>query len=440
MKKILIFIILGSIYLPVLAQNFVYNSNISKDSLQCLQNISVYREFKKMKLRENAIDAWKKVYNNCPGYKKIIYQDGAKFLIQSIKNEQNNKTKEQLIDSLMHLYRKRIKYFGEEDYIKGKMGLDLYLYDKEKTNEAYKLLLFSIEKLQEKSPLNIIYTFIAASGDLYKQSNLKTREFIDNYLICYHLLNNKLQKQTEPKKRKQVLYSLKSIKKIFAKNTINRCKELIQVLNERISAKPDNFQEIKNVNVVLQAANCIHSDLFYQTALKIDKIKPDAENAYLLAGIELQKNNYHKAEIYFQKAIDLTKSSSLKSKYYTDLAIMQYSKLNDFEKAQKSFDSSLKYSTHNAKIYYLMADMYAAYQKNFNKKDLDYYSLLWLSIDYYLKAQKENPKIRKKAEEKIAYYRNFLPRKEDIFFYGLKAGQEYKINGWINKITTVRVR
>ncbi len=440
MKKILIFIILGNIYLPALAQSFVYNSNISNDSLKCLQNISVYREFKKMKLTENAVETWKKVYNNCPGYKKIIYQDGAKFLIQSIKNEQNTKIKKQLTDSLMHLYAKRIKYFGEEDYIKGRMGLDLYLYDKEKTKEAYKLMLYSVQKLKEKSSLTVINTLMAASADLYNKSTIKLEEFIDNYLLSYNILDKNLQKQTDAKKSKQILYTRKSIKKIFSKSTANQCDKLIQVLNKKINTQADDIKVVKNINIVLQAANCIQSDLFYQTALKIDKIKPDAETAYLLAGIELEKNNYNKAGFYFRKAIRLQNINYLKSKYYNDLAIIQYTRLKQFDEAQKSFESALLYTNNRAKTYFLMAEMYAAYQKKFSKKDLEYNALLWLAIDYYLKAKKANPKIAEKADEKIAYYRAYLPQKEDVFFYGLKPGQAYKIGGWINKSTTVRVR
>jgi hypothetical protein len=84
--------------------------------------------------------------------------------------------------------------------------------------------------------------------------------------------------------------------------------------------------------------------------------------------------------------------------------------------------------------------MYAAYRKNLNKKDLEYDALLWLSIDYCLRAKKSDTRIAKKADEKIAYYRNYLPTQEDVFFFGLKPGQNYRLGGWINKTTKVRVR
>ncbi|MCF6239732.1 MAG: hypothetical protein L3J74_00110 [Bacteroidales bacterium] len=440
MKKIAVVLFLWNIYLLSNAQSFVYSANISNDSLECLQNISVYREFKKMKLTDNAIETWKKVYNNCPGYKKIIYQDGARFLIQSIKNEQNTKIKEKLVDSLMLLYAKRIKYFGEKDYINGRMGLNLYIYNKEKTEDAYKLMLNSVQKLNDKSNLSVINALMTASADLFKSSKITLEQFIDNYLLCYQITNKKLQILTASPKSKKILYTAQSIKKIFAANTKKQCKQILEILHKRLAAKPNDIEVIKNVNIVLQAGNCIQSALFYQTALKIDKIKPDAETAYLLAGIELEKNHYDKAEAYFRKAIRFENINYLKSKYCVDLAIMQYTRLHRFDAAQKSFEASLRYTNNPAKNYYFMAEMYAAYHNNFSKKDLEYNAFLWLSIDYYLKAKNTHQKIAKKAGEKIAYYRTYLPTKEDIFFFGLKPGQKYTIGDWVNKTTTVRVR
>jgi hypothetical protein len=119
---------------------------------------------------------------------------------------------------------------------------------------------------------------------------------------------------------------------------------------------------------------------------------------------------------------------------------MQYLHLNHYPEAQKTFEASLAYTNNPSKTYYLMAEMYADYRKNFNKKNLEYYAVLWLSIDYYLKAKKSNIRIAQKADEKIAYYHNYLPNQEDVFFFGLKPGQNYRLGGWINKSTKVRVR
>ncbi len=441
MKKVILLMVLWSFYLVVNAQSYVVATNLPhNDTLACLQSISVYREFKKMKLREKAISEWKKVYKNCPEAKKIIYQDGARFLIQDIENENDEQIKKRLVDSLMHLYNRRIKYFGEEAYLSGRKGFDLYRYDKNRTEEAQKLLYYSTEKLKEKSKLSVINSLMAATADLSTQGKTNTEELIDTYLYCYRLLEKKQQMLKDKQKQKKIRWTQNSLKKSFVKSPLAQCKNILPVLNSKYETKRDDIQEVKNINLILQAANCIHSDLFYQTAIQIDKLQPDAETAYLLAGIELEKNHYEKAEIYFQKAIRMQKYAGIKAQYLRDLASMQYLHLNHYEEAQKTFEASLAYTNNPAKTYYLMAEMYAAYRKNFNKKNLEYNALLWLSIDYYLKAKKSNIRIAKKADEKIAYYRNYLPTQEDIFFFGLKPGQNYRLGGWINKTTKVRVR
>ena len=137
MKRKVLFYLLLFFSLRANAQSYIVASNIVKnDSIECLQNISVYREFKKMNLHEKAISEWSKVYIHCPSIKKLIYQDGAKFLLQDIKTAKDINTRKLLVDSLMHLYDKRIQYFGEKAYVNGRKGLDLYLYDKDRISES----------------------------------------------------------------------------------------------------------------------------------------------------------------------------------------------------------------------------------------------------------------------------------------------------------------
>jgi len=51
-----------------------------------------------------------------------------------------------------------------------------------------------------------------------------------------------------------------------------------------------------------------------------------------------------------------------------------------------------------------------------------------------------DPSTSDDANKKIASCTRYFPKQEDVFFYGLKAGDTYSIKCWIGETTTVRVR
>ena len=414
-------------------------AGIKNDSLECLQGISVYREFKKMNLRENAVREWKKVYVKCPQIKKIIYQDGVKFLKQDIVHTQDENIRKLLIDSLMRIYDNRIKYFGDEDFVNGRKGFDLYYLDKKQTAIARNLMYSSAANRKEKTQLSVVAALVKATVDLGNNQLLNTTELINTYFLCDSILNVKLRIVKDENKKVKIKQTQKSVKKFFAESELIRQEQFMHLLEHKFSDNLDNLDSLNKIMVILSAANYSKSGLFYKIAKKIDILNPTASNAYILAGIEIENNNYEKAAEYFQKAINLEKSNRQKALYHKDYAVMQYTFLKDFRQAKKSFENSLQ-CAKTAKTYCAMGDMYAAYHYSFKNKSLEHSALLWLATDYYLKAKQLNPKLASKADKRIAYYREYFPTKEDIFFFGLKPGQSYKIGGWINQSTIVRVR
>ena len=56
----------------------VVESKFGEDSVNCVTNISLYREYVKQKNYDDAITPWRQAYINCPKATKNIYIDGAK--------------------------------------------------------------------------------------------------------------------------------------------------------------------------------------------------------------------------------------------------------------------------------------------------------------------------------------------------------------------------
>ena len=88
MKKIILpFIFLLSLSLKINA-NILNDNKFGSDSIACITNISLYREFVKQKNFDDAIQPWRKAYAECPRASKNIYIDGAKIYNFLIKKKQ----------------------------------------------------------------------------------------------------------------------------------------------------------------------------------------------------------------------------------------------------------------------------------------------------------------------------------------------------------------
>ena len=90
---ILIFNFLSSI---TISANPLKDNKFGNDSIQCVTNISLFREYVKQKNYDDALSNWRKAYQLCPKATKNIYIDGAKFInillakIKVLKNYKNH--------------------------------------------------------------------------------------------------------------------------------------------------------------------------------------------------------------------------------------------------------------------------------------------------------------------------------------------------------------
>ncbi len=423
--------------------NAQYVSNpfaIKNDSIECLQNISVYKEFQKQKLYDEAIPAWKKTYNSCRGFKKLIYQDGVKFLVHDIKKEKDIKKKKLLVDSLMHIYTERITYFGQEGYVKGRQGVDLFKYDKDRLEEAHKLLQesFKLEKLSTDATVTAYY--MLSTDLLFKNEKVEKMKVVETYLKCLNLLEKQLSKEKMPKYIKNYKATLKVVEDIFAKSKAADCQSLVSAFGDTFDEKSNDLEHLLKVQALLKGANCISDDFYFKVSEQIQKLQPTAENASVLAGLLLKKEKYNESINYLKQAIELEKTDSLKASYYHDMGFINCHKLNKYLQARTDASEALKYRPNWGKPYLLIGDAYALSSASFSNSSFEKSTVFWSAVDKYYKAKQIDSSVEELANQKINFYSKYFPSGEEAFMQGYKDGSSYKVGGWINENTTVRFR
>ena len=118
-----------------------------EDSIRCITNISLFVPYAKAGNFKDAYDFWKIVYDECPAATKDIYLHGVKIMAWKIANEKDPAKKAALIDDLMGVYDKRVKYFGDDkrygkDWIVSRKAQDYIqqMGDKADYNKLYNWL------------------------------------------------------------------------------------------------------------------------------------------------------------------------------------------------------------------------------------------------------------------------------------------------------------
>jgi len=156
MKKLLF---LFSAFLSItLSANSLVGSKFGSDSVKCVTNISLYREYVKQNNYDDAMTPWRKAYTLCPKASKNIYIDGAKLYNHLIsKNQGSEELQKAYLDSLEALYDNRIANFGKEDYVLGLKGSDMMKYSFSDLDRAFTYLKQSVEGQEAKSKATALF-------------------------------------------------------------------------------------------------------------------------------------------------------------------------------------------------------------------------------------------------------------------------------------------
>ena len=114
--------------IPIQAQKGIEDGSKyghGQDSLNCLMNLSLYREFFKHNNYKDAIGPWRAVFSECPASSEKMYVDGVQMYRKLIESSGIAEARMQnMIDTLMLIYDRRAEYFGGEGNVLGRKGID----------------------------------------------------------------------------------------------------------------------------------------------------------------------------------------------------------------------------------------------------------------------------------------------------------------------------
>ena len=424
MRKILVFLIASYLSLDTYA-----SGKWGSDSVTCITNLSLYREYYKQKNYKDALNPWRWAYLNCPQSSGNIYKNGPIIIKAQMKVDKENKAA--YIDTLMQIYDKRIEFFGKEGFVLGLKGSDLLRYEKTRYDEAYQILKKSYEIEQNRSSAGAISSYFKSATIMEKNGKLQKEDILELYaelssVIDYNLENN-------PKKTKFYTQTSSNVESLFTPYA--DCDALISIFSVKFSKTPNDTNLLKRILKVMDAKECTENQLFFEVSSKLYELEPSALSASKMGKMSISRKDFSQAIQYCKQSIELETNDEAKAIYYLGLADA-YRNAGSFSNAREAAFKALELKNNWGEAYMNLGKNYVAGAKSCGN-DFEQKTVYWIAVDMFNLAKKDSD-VEERARKSINTYSRYFPSTEVCFFNNVEKNSEYQIECWVNRKTVAR--
>lgn len=420
-----------------------------EDSIKCLQNISLYTEYVKTGNYADAYVGWKEVFTDSPLAQASTYTNGPKILHWLIANSKDGAQQLAYSEELQQVYEQRIKYLDElnklvkkpvdEAEVRGLQAHDYISYNpKVDLNKAYTMLRTAVDMSKENTTYYILGDLMKISNQKYKKDSDGHREaLLQDYLDCSNYINSAIAAITDEKMLEAARGTKDNIDAYFVNSGAADCASLQTIYSSKVEENKDNLEFLQKVVSVMGMLKCTDSDAYFAAAEYAHAISPSSETAKSIGLMYANKrNDYDKAMEYFNQAIELEKESFKKADIYYIAAVI-LSQQKKYVNAKSYLQKSIQMNPNDGNPYILLAQLYAGNHKWCDETALNQCTF-YVVIDKLQKAKAVDPSVADRANELIRTYSEYTPKIEDLFMLNMKKGDQVEVKGWINETTTIR--
>lgn len=424
-----------------------------QDSIDCLNNISLYNEYVKTKNYADAYTYWKKVFSDAPVAQHSIYTNGAVILKNLIAGTKDMNLRKGYADTLMLVYDQQLQYLDKlnllrktpwtEYYVKGeKAHTYITYYPRMDANQAYDMLSEVIELGKAKNQYYIIGDFMKISQAKFKKDENHREQFIQDYLTASEYIaqiaeatanSNSSQKDAL---LKAVATTKENVDAYFINSGAADCAQLEAIYAPKVEENKDNLEYLRKVVSVMAMLDCTESEVYYTASEYAHHIAPTAATAAGCAYSYLKRGDMAKSIEYFDQAIELDTIATNKAEYCYKAAIILNSD-KQLSKAKSYVTRAISLNGDKGAYYILLANIYAAAPK-WNDEPLLDKCKYFVVLDRLYQAKRVDETVAEEANKMISAYSTYTPGKEELFMLGKKEGDKIHVGGLINETTTIR--
>jgi len=407
-----------------------------QDSIECIKNLSLYREFFKHSNYRDAIHPWRIVFGSCPASSERMYVEGITMYRNMIESASNPARSDYLIDTMLLIYDRRIEYFGGEGNVLGRKGIDLLRYrnnDADAVEQAYGYLKRSIELERNRSRDAVMVTFINASVSLNQKGRLDDNQSIEDYFMVTEIIDGLLNRSTRWQRAKNTIDDL------MIGSGLLTCEALDSYFEPKYEANKSDREFLENVIRFYSSAECDRSNVYVDASEQMYDIDPGPKSAHQLAVLFIAKSDFEKAADYLRRAvIGDNIDDETRAEWYYELTVVCLAN-EDYCDAIMWAKEAISRKSDYGKAYIALGDAIVFSRDNLGD-DFEKRTAFWVAADKSAKAKSVDPSVTADANQKLNTYASQYPNHEEVFFRDLKDGDSYQVKGCINEYTTVRSR
>ena len=450
-----------------LATVFITPKALAQDNQECLQNLSIFAEFAKVKNYKAAYEPWMAVRNECPKLNRAIYSYGERLLKDRIKNgtpEEQTAAKQDILlfydqwAENFPVYKKDSE-LGDIISKKAQAMLD---YDLGDLKMVYGVFDEAFERdVESFSNPKHLYNYFKTFYDRYKQNDAavtmellfnKYEEISEKFEFESVALAKKLDlilkkedagtplstresrnKRVYEVNSKAIGTFLSNLDAIIAKEAT--CENLIPLYQENFDANKGDAIWLKRAASRMDSKECSDDPFFVTLVEALHTLEPSADSAYYLGILNDKSGNSEEALKYYEESIALQTDGYKKAKILFKIA-NKFKTAGRKSKARSYANKALSFQPSMGSAYLLIANMYASSANDCGDTQFNKRAVYWLAADMATKAGRVDPSLKSIANKTAASYKGRAPSKTDIFTEG-NQGQVIKFNCWINSSVTV---
>ena len=408
-------------------------------------NMSTYTEFYNQKNYKDAYPTWKWCFDNCDDKvaektTKNVFIQGPT-IVENVIAMREGDAREAAIDTLLMIYDKRIRLYGQEGTYLGSKAIMLNKYRPQNYVEVYDMLARTFEVAGNSTAYGVLKLYMVVALNRYNKEEISKEVMVNIYSAISDALAEQLEKETKEDKKAKIADAATAVEELFVNSSAADCKSIIDVFSPKFEADPTNVELAKKIVNLLRKGNsdeCKLSDLYMRSAIVMYENEKSSAAAHAIGQAYFKRGESGKAEQYYNEAISLEEDGSKKADMYYELGLLYFTNMNNYGKARQAARSALSADPNCGKAYMLIGKVYAAGGKDCGESAFEKKSLYWLVVDQFQKAKNIDPSLASDANQLIARYSEHFPSEQDAFWVDMKAGQTVTIGCWINETTTAR--
>ena len=446
---------------------FNINYVISQASEDCIQTLSIFAEFAKVKNYDSAFEPWMKVRENCSKINPAIYSYGERILKDKIKKTTGEEL-EFFKKDLLKLYDEWVQNFpkqknktviGKIISSKAQAMLDFKMKDLKTIYEVFDKA-FKTDPDSFSNPKHL-YNYFKTLYDRYKENDneVSMELLINKYEELSEKFENesvKLSKKldvilekeeqglviTTRETRNKTAYEsqsnaigtyLKNLDVIIQKEAT--CYNLIPLYKKNFEVKKTDVIWLKRAVNRMDGKECSDDPFFVTLVETWYGIEQSAGTAYYLGLLKDKTGESAEALKYYKESIALETDKYKKAKILLKIA-NRFKKVGRKVSARTYALRALSNQPSLGKAYLLIASLYADSANECGENQFNKRAIYWLAAKTAIKAGRVDASLKKSAFAAVNSYNGRAPTKTDIFTEG-NEGSTIKIDCWIKSSVKV---